>query len=526
MEHQFFVFIILLICIQLLVMLSRKIRVAYPIVLLIGGLALCAVPGMPAVAINPEYIFLIFLPPLLYEAAWYTSWKDLWRWRRIIGSFAFIMVIVTSFIVAYVSSTFIPGFSLALGFLLGGIVSPPDAVSATSVLKHVKVPKRLSAIIEGESLLNDASSLIVFRFALIAVETGRFVFREAALNFVVVIVMGIAIGIAVAIAYYFLHRKLPTSANMDIVLTLTAPYVMYITAEMFEYSGVLAVVSGGLFLSYRSHLFLNATSRLRGSTVWSTLAFVLNGLVFLLIGLEMPVIVRELGTVSLPSAIGYGVLITVVLILTRLACTYFASVFTVFISRFITTADPSPGWKGPLIFGWAGMRGVVSLAAALSIPLHFPQRNLILFITFTVILLTLVVQGLTLPWLVKKLDMEDADHPEPVEEQDHQVRKTLASLSIRYLDETYPSGLADNVPLQQLRARYAAEEAADGNVTDGDHVLYRKAALELLELQRKHLQDLSEASYSTDEGVIRKYLGLIDLEEEKLRLKSTVSEVD
>ncbi|WP_341838402.1 Na+/H+ antiporter [Chitinophaga pollutisoli] len=460
MEHQFFLFILLVIFIQGLVMLSQKIRVAYPIVLLLGGLALCTVPGVPAIAIEPDYIFVIFLPPLLYEAAWYTSWKDLWRWRRIIGTFAFLMVIVTSLVVAWVSSSFLPGFTMALGFLLGGIVSPPDAVSATSVLKYVKVPKRLSAIIEGESLLNDASSLIVFRFALIAVDSGRFVFQEAAISFAVVIVMGITIGLAVAVIYYFLHKKLPTSANMDIVLTLTAPYVMYLTAEMFHFSGVLAVVSGGLFLSHRRHQFLSATSRLRGSTVWSALAFVLNGLVFLLIGLEMPVIVRELGAVSIMSAIGYGVLITAVLIVTRLACTYFASVFTVFISRFITTADPSPGWKGPLIFGWAGMRGVVSLAAALSIPLHFPQRNLILFITFTVILLTLVVQGLTLPWLVNRLDMEDADHPAPPEQQDHAVRAQLAEVAIRHIDNHYGQELPANAPLQQLRSRYVAEAEA------------------------------------------------------------------
>ncbi len=526
MEHQFLLFIILVVFIQLLTMLARKIRIAYPIVLLLGGLALCAIPGMPAITINPNYIFVIFLPPLLYEAAWYTSWKDLWRWRRVIGSFAFIMVIVTSLVVAWVSSSLIPGFTMALGFLLGGIVSPPDAVSATSVLKNVKVPKRLSAIIEGESLLNDASSLIVFRFALIAVDSGRFVFQEAALSFVSVIFMGIAVGLAVAVVYYYLHRKLPTSANSDTVLTLTAPYVMYITAEMMHFSGVLAVVSGGLFLSYRSHKFLSASSRLRGSSVWSALAFILNGLVFLLIGLEMPVIVRELGPVSLASATGYGVLITLVLILTRLACTYFASVFTVFISRFITTADPSPGWKGPLIFGWAGMRGVVSLAAALSIPLEYPQRNLILFITFTVILLTLIVQGLTLPWLVNKLDMEDADHPAPVEEQDHEVREKLAHLSVRYLDERYGAELTSNVPLQQLRARYVAEEDARGNVTEGDHVLYRKVALELLDEQRLYLQALNASSYSTDEGVIRKYQGLLDLEEEKLRLKTAGGEAE
>src|SRR3990170_7422865 len=388
MLDTFIQYILLVIAILLLVMLAQKLKIAYPIILVLGGLLLSIIPGIPAISIDPELIFIIFLPPHLYEAAWYTSWKALWRWRRVISSFAFLIVIVTSLVVALVSSSIIPGFTLALGFLLGGIVSPPDAVSATSVLKFVKVPKRLTAIIEGESLLNDASSLIVFRFALVAVDTGRFVFHEAAVSFIVVIAMGILTGIIIGLMYYGIHKWLPTTPNMDIVLSLTAPYVMYIAAESLHFSGVLAVVSGGLFLSAKSHQFLSHRSRLRGSNVWSTIGFVLNGLVFMLIGLQLPVITKELGTVSLKDAILYGFIITAVLIVTRI------------ISRYITTADSNPGWSGPLIIGWAGMRGVVSLAAALSIPVYlsdgsaFPQRNLILFITFMVILVTLVFQGL------------------------------------------------------------------------------------------------------------------------------------
>ncbi|HTF28243.1 MAG TPA: cation:proton antiporter, partial [Flavitalea sp.] len=190
MLYNFIFYIGIIFLIMFLVMLADKIKVAYPIVLVIGGLLVSLIPGLPEITIDPEMIFVVFLPPLLFEAAWYTSWKELWKWRRVVGSFAFLIVIVTSFVVAVVSSQLIPEFTLALGFLLGGIISPPDAVSATSVLKYVKIPKRLSSIIEGESLLNDASSLIIFRFALITVTTGRFVFRDAALNFFVVIFLG------------------------------------------------------------------------------------------------------------------------------------------------------------------------------------------------------------------------------------------------------------------------------------------------------------------------------------------------
>src|SRR5207253_829600 len=183
--------------------------------------------------ISPDLVFFIFLPPLLYEAAWQTSWKEFWKWRRVIMSFAFPIVIITSCVVAFVSSAFIPGFTLALGFLLGGIISPPDAISATSIMRQVKVPKSLVSIIEGESLLNDASSLIVFRFALAAVITGQFHFQQAALSFVLVIFMGIFVGLLVGIIFYAIHRWLPTTTSIEIVLTLVTPYCMYFFAEHF-----------------------------------------------------------------------------------------------------------------------------------------------------------------------------------------------------------------------------------------------------------------------------------------------------
>src|SRR5688572_9366302 len=366
-----------------LVMIAHKLRVAYPIVLVIGGLFVSQLTIFSDVTINPELVFYIFLPPLLYEAAWQVSWKEFYRWRRVITSFAFPIVILTSCVVAFVSTALIPGFTLALGFLLGGIISPPDAISATTIMRQVKVPRSLQSIIEGESLLNDASSLIVFRFALAAVITGQFHFQEAALNFALVIVMGILIGLVVGLIFYAIHRWLPTTSSIEVVLTLVTPYSMYYAAEHFHFSGVLAVVSGGLFLSSKRQSMLTYKSRMQGMNVWTNIVFVLNGLIFFVIGLQMPAIARQLGNISLNRAIWYGLAISAVLIVARLICTLGASIFTRIASRFIKVADPEPGWKAPLISGWAGMRGVVSLAAALSIPIFiqgeqsFPFRNLI-----------------------------------------------------------------------------------------------------------------------------------------------------
>lgn len=333
----------LLVAIVLLIMLANKVKIAYPVLLVVAGLAISFIPGIPALHINPELIFFIFLPPLLYEAAWTVSWKEMWRWRRIIVSFAFVVVFLTAISVALVANYFIPGFSLALGFLLGGIVSPPDAVSAGAILKFVKVPRRVSSILEGESLLNDASSLIIFRFAMVAVATGQFVWHEAALSFGWMVIGGLGVGLLTGWIFMKAHKYLPTDANMDIVLTMVAPYIMYLAAEEVHSSGVLAVVSGGLLLSNNRHLFLSGTSRLRGVNVWESFCFILNGLVFILIGLDLPEITAGLEGVSIVTAVGYGVLITVVLIVGRIIASYGAVVVTLIARNFITVADAKSG---------------------------------------------------------------------------------------------------------------------------------------------------------------------------------------
>src|SRR5215212_10013370 len=309
--HSIFIeYVYLILIILALVMIANKLRLAYPIVLVLGGLALSFTTKFSNITIDPELVFFIFLPPLLYEAAWQISWKEFWKWRRAITSFAFPIVIITSCVIAFVSSALIPGFTLALGFLLGGIISPPDAISATTIMRQVNVPKALVSIAEGESLLNDASSLIVFRFALAAVITGQFHFQEAATSFVLVIFMGILIGLVVGLIFYDIHRLLPTTPSIEIVLTLVTPYCMYYFAERFHFSGVLAVVSGGLLLSSKRQSMLTPLSRIQGANVWSTVGFVLNGLIFLLIGLQLPSIVRQLEDISVSTAIWYGLAVS------------------------------------------------------------------------------------------------------------------------------------------------------------------------------------------------------------------------
>lgn len=530
MHHQTIQYTCLLAVILFVVMLAQKIKIAYPILLVLTGLVLGFVPAFRGIEIEPDMIFVIFLPPLLYEAAWNTSWKDFWKWRRIIISFAVPIVIITSCVIAVVSNYLIPSFTVAAGFLLGGIISPPDAVSATAILKNIKVPKRLTTILEGESLLNDAASLVVFRFALAAIITGNFVLGQATLSFVVVIIMGIATGLAVALVFYAIHRWLPTSTNIDIVLTFLTPYAMYVTAEEFHFSGVLSVVTGGLFLSARRDSILTYKSRLQGVNVWEAVAFVLNGLVFMLIGLEFPVIIKGLGPGGFNEALEYSLIISGVLIATRLVCTYGALFFTIFISRYITTADPHPGWKAPLLFGWAGMRGVVSLAAALSIPevlssgAAFPNRDLILFITFTVIIVTLVLQGLTLPVLIKWVKMPDPDYTISFEQQKQLVRKKLSNLSLEILQNKYAKQLDDNEMVKAFKMRIDAdmellndwEKDDSANRANAFYHDYKEIMTELMTEQRALLKTLNKKENINDE-IVKQQLELLDLEEEKLR---------
>jgi CPA1 family monovalent cation:H+ antiporter len=530
MQSIFIQYVYLILIILALVMIANKLKLAYPIVLVLGGLLLSLTATFSDITIDPDLIFFIFLPPLLYEAAWQTSWKEFWRWRRVIISFAFPIVILTSCVVALSSYWIIPGFTLALGFLLGGIVSPPDAISATTIMRQVKVPRILVNVAEGESLLNDASSLIVFRFALVAVITGQFHFSEAVGSFFLVIIMGTLIGLAIALVFYAIHRYLPTTPSIEIVLSFVTPYCMYYFAERFHFSGVLAVVAGGLLLSSKRQQMLTYQGRVQGSNVWSTIGFVLNGVVFLLIGLQLPSITSQVEEVSLLQATGYGLAISLVLIVARMLSTFGAAMFTRFISHFITVADPNPNWKIPLIFGWSGMRGVVSLAAALSIPVlidghPFPYRNLILFITFIVILVTLVVQGLTLPWLIRVIKPTSKFDTLSGEEQEMIIQKKMTHASLQHLEEKYSDSVNSNAHIGNLYSRMKLDFAffnRDLNEIKNDDknslVHFQRIYLELLEQQRIMLDKINHKA-EFDEDLVRKYLALIDIEEFKVREK-------
>ena len=516
----------LLLAVSLLVMVGQRLHVPTPIFLVISGLIISLIPGIPRIEIDPELIFLIFLPPLLYEAAWFTSWKEFWRWRRIITVLAFGLVLCTAFAVAYVSSAMIPGFTLALGFLLGGIVSPPDAVAATSVLKNVNIPKSTISILEGESLVNDAASLIVFRFAVAAVLSGSFVWQKATADFFLVTIMGVVVGLAVGCVFYAIHRWLPTSTRISVLLTFIAPYTMYLVAEEFKVSGVMAVVSGGLFLSNQSHIILNHSERIQGTSMWGTVVFALNGIVFILIGLELPVIMNGLGGYSTAQAVEYGLLITIVVIITRIVFAFCSSVFTQFIGQYITVAVRNVGYRGPIILGWTGMRGVVSLASALSVPLvlqtgaPFPHRNLILFITFVVILVTLVVQGLTLPWVIRWVDFKEPISRLPDDEQQTKIRLKVTKAALKHLQEHYTDESDTNELVKNMKNRmeddlHQTKRHLDSLEIDGESVArYNQIRADIITIKRNELQRLNGLQ-EFDDDIIRGEEARMDLEEEK-----------
>lgn len=524
--HSILPFLLAMIAaIVLLNLLAAKLRVAYPILLVMAGLVVGFVPGLPAVKVNPDLIFFIFLPPLLFEASWSISIKEMRKWWRIITSFAFLVVFFTASTVALFTNYLIPGFSLALGFLLGGIVSPPDAVSTGAITRFVKIPRSTATILEGESLMNDASSLIIFRFALVAVGTGQFVWHEAALSFSWMVLGGAGIGLLLGWLFVRLHKIMPTDASSDIALTLIEPYFMYWIAEQLHSSGVLAVVAGGLYMSSRRMIFLNSTSRIKGFSVWESFVFILNGVIFLLIGLELPEIVRGIRNagISIGTAVYYGLMVTVILVVARIVSSYAALITTMIFRPGVLRRDRNPRrqWLAPLLLGWTGMRGVVSLAAALAIPVTmdngqvFPQRDLILFITFEAILLTLVVQGLTLPYLIKRTRFLEEFTEEPDEEQARiRVRQALREHTYQYLKEKYDGAMHDHAGLQLILRHW--EEKTQAINDNWMNESTKRIILGMLESQREYLSALND-DRTVDEEIIRDQLYQIDLEEERIR---------
>ncbi len=348
---------------------TDKIKLPYPILLVFIGLIIGFVPFLPNLELNPEVVFLIFLPPLIFEAAFRTSWLDFKREIKPISTLAVSLVFLTTLTVAAAAHYFIAGFSWPLAFLLGAIVSPPDAVAAAGIIKGLGLEKRVITVIEGESLLNDASALVAYRYALAAVLTGNFIVWKAGLQFLLVVSGGVIAGFAVGFILMLILKKMKGKPVIEASLSLVTPYLAYGLAEKFHTSGILAVVTAGLYISWHSRAAVSFQTRLHAGFVWETLIFLLNGIVFIMIGLQLPLIVSHLSAATIYKLIGDGVLISFVTILIRMLWVFAESGKELFVKRkSIDALQISAGRKNAIIVAWTGTRGGVSLATALALP--------------------------------------------------------------------------------------------------------------------------------------------------------------
>ena len=440
---------------------ADKIKLPYPILLVMVGLIIGFVPFLPNLDLNPDIVFLVFLPPLLHDAASKTSWHDFKREIRPITALAISLVFFTTVAVAVTAHYLIPGFSWPLAFVLGAIVSPPDAVAATGITRGLGLNRKVITIIEGESLVNDASALIAYRYAVAAALSGTFVFWKAGLEFLWVAAGGIITGLIIGYLLIFAHKKINNNAIVETSLTLLTPFVAYLLAEHFHASGVLAVVTAGLFISWRSREVFSSETRIHTKVVWDTIIFLLNGIIFILIGLQMPAIVQNLKANTISELVGFGLLISLVTIVIRILWVFAGAYYReVYNRKRNTDNEDNPehtSWQNVLIVAWTGTRGVVSLATALALPLTlstgeaFPKRHSILLLAFIVILVTLVVQGSTLPLLIRLLKIKPQLKIQKQEESD--LRLALTENVLHYLYNDFPLDLDDKV-LKNVRNQY------------------------------------------------------------------------
>jgi monovalent cation/hydrogen antiporter len=463
--HNFEIIIIIFIILIVLMAVANRFKVPSPILLVVIGLTLGFVPALPSFTLNPEVVFLLFLPPILYDAASHTSWHDFRAEIRPISTLAILLVFFTSVSVAIASYYFIPGFTWPMAFVLGAIVSPPDAVAASGIIKGLGLNKRVITILQGESLVNDASALIAYRFAIAAMTTGSFVLWQAGLQFVILVAGGIIVGAVIAYIFIQIHKRILDNSIISTSFTILTPFISYLIAEHLSTSGVLAVVSTGLIISWRAPEIFTYHTRIRNRAVWDTAIFLLNGFIFILIGLQLPAILSDLGSYSTGKLIAYGVIVSSVTILVRILW-----VFGVAYSPLGKNAKPNDkdpygdNWKNVLIVAWTGTRGVVSLATALALPLTlangqlFPQRSLVLFLSFVVILMTLVVQGLSLPILIRLLGVKP--HPEQQNEE-RELRLVVANSVLNFIDKELELQINDHTR-NEIRRPYVETIATLG----------------------------------------------------------------
>ena len=456
----------LLLVICLLATLAERLRIPSAIPLLLGGCALAFLPEFKTFEIEPQAILTIFLPPLLMEAAFFTSLRDFHYNLRPILQLALGLVLVTAAAVAFAFKGIFPDASWATGFVLGAIVSPPDAVAATAILRRVRVPKRIVTIIEGECLINDAAGLLLYKFAVAAVMTGTFSVPDASVHFVWMALMGPVIGLAVGRCAVMLHPRIK-ELSVEILLTFAISYVAYIGAEACGASGVLSVVTTGLYVGWNAPKLFTPHFRIPAEAVWRMVSFVLNGLVFILIGLRVPSMLEHLSVYRPLDLLRYSAIICLTSVVVRFIYVFASGYGIRRLFPFIRRGDPYPAWQNIFVVAFIGMRGVVSLATALALPLtidwgiEFPYRDLITFLALSLIIFTLVIQGLMLPWVLSKLTLSFDGR---ILHEDWNARVSAATQALARIEEIEKGGTIQNSAIERIKGHYRSriESLGDG----------------------------------------------------------------
>jgi monovalent cation/hydrogen antiporter len=523
-HHDTLVLLGLLVGIGGLVALSPMTRIPYPIFLVLGGLALGFVPGLPRITLRPEWVLVGVLPALLYASAFFTSLRDLRRNMRPIGLLAVGLVAATVVTVALVAHAWV-GLPWAAAFVLGAVVAPTDPLAASAIFERLGIPRRLVTLIEGESLINDATALVAYRVAIGAVLTGTFSAWDLGQGFIVAVAGGLAIGLVVGYLVR-MARKRMDNPPAEVTLALLTGYLAYLPAELIGASAVLAAVTAGVYLGWHTPELTTPESRLTNDAVWRILQFVLNALLFVLVGLQLPSIVDALGDRSWMSLLGDAALVSGAVVLTRIIWMYPATFVPRVLFRSIRERDPSPPWQALTLLGWAGMRGSVSLAAALAVPLvtdagdPFPGRDLIVFLTFSVIVVTLVGQGLTLPFVIRWLDLEDDG---VLDREEAKARIFAADAALLRLEELADEEWVREDTAERLRGaygfrrrRFAArfDEADDGAIEERS-LSYQRLLRELHDAERQSVLDLRRDGKISDE-TMRRVERDLDLEDTRL----------
>jgi monovalent cation/hydrogen antiporter len=509
----------LLLAVATLVTLARVMSVPYPIFLVVGGLAIAFIPGMPEIELEPELVLLIFLPPLLYSASFFASLRDL---RRNVGTISMLsvgLVLLTCVAVAVCIHAVVPDMSWPAAFVLGAIVSPTDPVAVTAIAGRIGIPRRVVTVTEGESLINDATAIAAYRVAVVAVTAGTFSVWDAGGRFLLGAAGGVAIGLAVGWAVAYVRERLD-DPPVEITISLLTCYAAYLPAEELGLSGVVAAVTVGLYMGSQTSRVTNAQVRMQGFAVWQILTFLLNSFLFVLIGLQLPQIIDQLqeANYETTTVIGYGLLTCAVVVIARIVWVYG---YTYAPGGLASRQEVRPG--NVALIAWMGMRGAVSLAAALALPTltdagePFSERPLILFITFCVILFTLVVQGLSLPLLVRFVRTEDDGE----EREENKARKLAARAALDRLELLADEDWTRNETIERMQGmyryrynRFAArfDDQADGEAIEARTSDYLRIVASVLEAQRETLDDLRRDGVISSE-VMRRVEHELDLEE-------------